>query len=36
MEYVNKAIAWAKANRSLAIIVGFVALGILSKLLGFS
>ena len=36
MEYVDKAIAWAKANRSLAIFAGFIALGILSKLLGFS
>ena len=34
MEYVNKAIAWAKANKSLAIIGGFVVLAILGNLLG--
>ena len=36
MELVNKAIAWAKANKSLAIIGGFVVLAILSQLLGLS
>ena len=36
MEYVNKAIAWAKANKSLAIIGVFLVLGVLSKLLGLS
>jgi|TARA_R110001592_G_scaffold114643_2_gene314649 hypothetical protein len=36
MEYVDKAVAWAKANKSLAAIIAIVVLGILSNLLGFS
>ncbi len=33
---VDKAIAWAKANRSLALIGVIVVLGVLSNLLGFT
>ena len=35
MEYVKKALTWAKANKSLTLFIGFIALGILSNLLGF-
>jgi len=36
MYYINKAITWAKANKSLAAIGVIVVLGVLSNLLGFS
>ena len=36
MYYINKAITWAKANKSLAAIAIIVVLGVLSNLLGFS
>jgi hypothetical protein len=35
-QMVDKAIAWAKANRSLALIGVIVVLGVLSNLLGFT
>tara|TARA_R110002012_G_scaffold141332_1_gene299064 strand:+ start:381 stop:491 length:111 start_codon:yes stop_codon:yes gene_type:complete len=36
MELINKAIAWAKANKSLAAIGLIIVLGVLSNLLGLS
>lgn len=36
MELINKAVAWAKANKSLAAIGLIIVLGVLSNLLGFS
>jgi hypothetical protein len=36
MELINKAVAWAKANKSLAIILGFIVIGIGAQLLGLN
>jgi hypothetical protein len=34
MEYVDKAIAWAKAHKPMAIIGVFIVIGVLANLLG--
>ena len=34
MEYVDKAITWAKANRSLSLVVAVVVIGVLANLMG--
>ena len=34
MEYVNKAITWAKAHKPMAIIGIFIIVGVLSNLMG--
>jgi len=36
MYYINKAVTWAKANRSKAAIGLIIVLGVLSNLLGLS
>ena len=34
MEYVDKAITWAKAHKPMAIIGVFIVIGVLANLLG--
>jgi len=36
MEYLDKAITWAKAHKPMAIIGIFIVLGVLANLLGLS
>jgi hypothetical protein len=36
MDYINKAVTWAKANKSLAAIGVIIVLGVLSNWLGLS
>ena len=36
MELINKALVWAKANKSLAVIAVIVVLGVGAELLGFT